>query len=72
MTQAWVQITEKKAQELFEAGKAIDVLVTPDIVDGVRVVNIRDQQFKDARLAQLLLQHIALSEIPENLATRIG
>ena len=65
-------ITEKKISELVEAGKLLNVKVTPDIVDGNNVVNIRDFQFADIIHAQLFLQHIANTEVIENLEGRVG
>jgi hypothetical protein len=52
--------------ELVEAGRKLDVKVTPDKVAGQDVVNIRDFQFSDFAQAALLLQYIAKTEIPDN------
>lgn len=64
--------TNKNVRELIEAGKKIDVKVTPDSVDGELVVNIRDYQFHDKIQAQIYLTSIAESELPHNHEYLIG
>lgn len=65
-------MTLSQVKELVKAGNALEVKVTPDKFEGETVVNIRDYQFKNPVEAQLFLQHIALTEIPENFEMRIG
>jgi hypothetical protein len=60
-------ITDEKAKELVAYGQAINVLVTPEFIDGVPYVNIRDQQFDDVVRAFLYLKHIEMNELPESL-----
>jgi len=64
--------TNKSVEELVEAGKKIDVKVTPDYADGELVVNIRDYQFHDKIQAQIYLTSIAESELPHNHEYLIG
>jgi hypothetical protein len=60
-------ITDEKAKELVAYGQAINVLVTPEFIDGVPNVNMRDQQFDDVVRAFLYLKHIEMNELPESL-----
>lgn len=61
-----------ETKEIIKAGLSIDIKVTTDIVDGEFVVNFRDIQTKNFHSAALILQHIAMTEMPENRLNLVG
>lgn len=58
-------ITAAKANSLVIYGERINVKVTPQVVNGVQFVNIRDAQFSDVVKASMYLRLIELNELPE-------